>query len=621
MTRVYDEPARPCPFGPLLGTDIVARQAEALVARYDLLDALAAGGTPRRDLDPTTAVDYQLREAMLRQLVPWVDYVPNRSDDDAGWPIASGVRVEAFCYSPWLDALRPNQDALAGRQVFAPPASVDEFADQFRLRAGLNADHDIALGDGFRLTPHAVGRVAMDIRGSGTSPTRAFLLLLCRHFDLALQADQRLKDPHPALVQCGFQGPAILAFERLAEIARIGCIVREVDRHAETGIKLRALLEAANDPAFIAAAPRGAEGIAYSLQIAQALAGDRSLLTLCEFLAVGTDVLASWRNGVVAGRGQFLGALRVEQVLTTGGIVSDTAIGLAWSVDVRTAFLSVFRQKEPAGPGSRQSALENDILFKFYGLTGSHDNLGSALLDGLRSARPAGRPTKGTPVKQVDDDAREAVKEIARALGRDGRAPRGLQSDGAKLGGGSLNSVRTGSYLSRLYLPECGQPGAAPRGDETMWRDRYRDQTFWANVYDWDEAFVAGLGLSAVDAKRLQRALQAFDSLRTATAPLAGAATAVRAAADLATGVSPITIDPALARGIMQLSLANVTVLERASASRRATLSPKRRAIREKMIKRGWGATLGTRQIPGLEGFTKKLLTTKRQPGDKKRPR
>lgn len=145
MTSIYNTPARPWAFGLLTATDIVGQQAEALVQRYDLLDALAAGGLIRRDLDLSSSPDQRLAEVTARQLVTWVDYVPEpkagtgdrTSPNDDHWPIPQGLRLEALCYSPWLDGLRAPDGRVAGKRIFTLPDSASAFARDFHIRAGL----------------------------------------------------------------------------------------------------------------------------------------------------------------------------------------------------------------------------------------------------------------------------------------------------------------------------------------------------------------------------------------------------------------------------------------------------------------------------------------------------
>jgi hypothetical protein len=624
MTDLYTTPARPWAFGPFVGTDIVSRQAEALVQRYDLLDALAAGGDERRDLDAASAEDHRLAEVIARQLVPWVDYIPDRPSMAAGgdlscmtqegWPIPAGVRLEALCYSPWLDRLRAPDGTIGGKRVFPVPDTARAFAEQFQLRAGIAGNLDAELRDGFHLTPRAVGAVAMDIRGHAEHPPRAFLLLLSRHFEAALTADDRLGRAHPALEACGFTEPAITAFERLAELERAGAIVREVERHAHAGAVLRPLLEAANDPAFIAAANSPIPGVAWSQDIADALAADPALRTLCEYLAVGTDVLASWYNAAAARRGTFHIGFRPAAALGHGLIDSDIGAALATMVDVRTAFLSVFRDAPVTGPGSRQSALRNDILFKWYGLTGAHDNLGAALIADFGAVRPVGKRSSTTPRKIIDDDVRRALALVVARLGRGGPVQRaGGPGPKSNTGKNSLNAVRNGAWLSRLHLPARGKPGAAARADESLWRDRYKDVALWRLMQDPDSAALGELGLRPKDAKRLQGAMIEFERLVIAPLFRGQSELTARLMCDLATAVSALAVNPVFAQAILRLALANAKST-RADGGKSRNMSEPRKRIRAELEQRGFTGDLGLRHIPGIDGFTKGLLKRKRRP-------
>lgn len=608
MTAIYDTPARPWAFGPLIGTDIVTRQTEALVQRYDLRGALNAGGRERRDLVRRSQPDERLVEAMVRQLVPWVDYIPDAADGDDAWPIPQGVRIETLCHSPWLDAVRAGDGTIGGKRVFRPPATPEDFAHDFRTCAGFTAARDPAIRDGFRISPVAVGEVAMEIRRDATAPTRSFLLLAAHHFAAASAADKRLRRPHPALQDCGFHGPAIVAFERLAELKRAGCIVREVERHAHAGAVLRPLLEAATDPAFIAKVGGPMDGVAWSQDIADALAADPTLLTLCHYLAVSTPALASWFNAAKAGRGTFHAGFRSAGALGHGMIEADIADAVAGVVDVRTALLSAFRDAPEHGVGSRQSSLGNDVLFKWYGLTGANDNLAAALLADFASARPGGRPVKGTPVKARGDDVRNALAEIASHLGRDGR-PVGTDPSGeaTNTGKDAVAAVRAGAGLSKLSLPARLSPGAGARADETMWRDFDRDLGLWLFLQDPDETRLRALRLRPADEDRLRSALRDLQRLMVSAAPTAPSKLTAHVAADLATGVSALTVNPYFADAILQLAKANLTLVEDARINT-PDMSDRRKQVRAEMERRGFGGALGERHIFGIEGFTKNLL-------------
>lgn len=552
MTKIYDSPAPPWPWGPLLGNDIVAQQAEALVQRYDLLDALAAGGEVRRDLDPTTPADPRLREVIARQLLRWVDFEPVGGEPDRGWPIPQGVRLEALCYSSSLDSMRTADGTIAGRRVFALPNSAAEFARQFYVRSGIRVGVNKTVDPNglapefqhsFRFTPLIVGEVAMCLRRGSTSADLAFRLLMSRHYNAACDADPRLFDPHPLLQASGFEDAAIVAFERLDEIARIGMIVREVETLAVAGIKLRALLEAANDPAFVAANST-APGVAYAPALATALANDPAMLALCDYLAVGTDVLASWRNAVVADCGVFHVGFRPAAFLVGGSIESDTAAALSWMVDVRTAFLSAF---EPRRVGREQeSALQNDSIAKFYGLSNFRANLAAALMADFNATRPCGAPRgkrlQGTTGKNRPDDVRESLASITAHIGRDGNpAYAGLQT------------VRTGAPLGRIMLPKRLADGSAARADDSMCRDRYRDWPFWMRFQSPGPLWYAQLSMRQRDRKALGRAIDNLRELTIANLNLAPSRLTARVIADLATGVCAISINPAFTRSMRAL--------------------------------------------------------------------
>lgn len=554
MTVIYDSPARPWAWGPLAGTDIVARQAEALVQRYDLLDAVGAGGRVRRDLDPSTIADPRLRDVIVRQLVQWVDYEPELGAQDEGFPIPQGVRVESLCNSAWIDLLRAADGTIDGKRVFALPNSASEFARQFYVRSGIRLGFNkIANPRGledefqhaFSFTPLVVGEVAMTLRKpsddsiSIEQADRTFRLLMSREFTAAYHEDKRLRAPHPLLQACGFDGPAIVAFERLSEISRSGMIVREVESFAQVGKVLRRLLERANAPAFVKA-NTSAPGVAYSPKLKNALASNQAMRALCELLAVGTDVLASVRNGAVANRGIFHPKLAPEAFLAHGSIETDIVTALAYMVDVRIAFLSAF--ESPRSSTVHNSALNNDILGKFYGLTNFRANLASTLMEDFSHTRSPGPNTNKPRGKDQPDDVRESIAEIVNHLGRDGQAA-----------GAGINAVQAGAQLSRIMLPKRFEDGAAARGDDSMWRNRYRDWSFWMRFQSPGPLWYAQLWMRPRDREALRRAIDDLRKLLITNLDWAPSSLTARVTADLATGVSAISINPAFARSMRAL--------------------------------------------------------------------
>ncbi|MBV8849223.1 MAG: hypothetical protein JOZ16_06520 [Methylobacteriaceae bacterium] len=562
MTIIYNEPARPWAFGPFVSDDIVARQAEALVQRYDLREALMAGDHARRDLTGSP-IDVRLRDQIVRQLVPWVDYAPDGggTTTNKGWPIPQGVRLEALCYSPWLDDLRSDDGCVGGKKLFALPASDVEFADQFYVRAGIQPADDREVAATFRIRPLAVGEIAMEVRASNSGP--AFPMLMSHHFGAALALDNRLGAPHALLKASGFTGPAILAFKRLNELARCGMIVREVERYAHLlAPEFRAMLERANDPAFIETARSPLPHTAYSEEIAAALANDPALVELCEFIAVSTDALASWRNAIRADRGTFYEGFRAIGATYQGLLEADVATALIWFPDVRAAMLSAFPAPPESGSGSRQSSLINDHMGKWYGLSNYCNNLASALVAGYEAKRSAGR-VKGGRIKKSSDEVRELDAPIASKLGKDGKNRTG-----------TLNAIRKGSALSKLMLPATPHSGSAARPDAMLWDCPNPDAAFWTDLVSGQPQWIADFGLSKAERTALASALAEFKTLAGAlfaqtssgVMPLAG-----RVVADLATGVSAVTLNPAIARSMLQLLEFNAKVRAHISA-----LSPER---------------------------------------------
>ncbi len=610
MSALYDTPARPWAFGPFVGRDIVAQQAEALVQRYDLLDALAAGGQVRRDLDPWSPADPRLRDVIGCQLVPWVDYVPDAGAPDNGWPIPQGVRVEALCYSSWLDPLRASDGTIEGKQVFPLPRTAIEFAQQFYVRSGIQVTRvidyqrvyglDAEFEHAFRFTPLVAGEVAVSLRRAGGQAERAFRLLMSREFEASCDADPRLLVPHPILQAGGFKDQAIVAFERLAEISRIGMTVREVDRFAAGGCTLRTLLERANDAAFVAA-NSVAPGVAYAPQLGAALAADPALLALCDYLAVGTDVLASWRKAVIAERGTFQAGFRPAAWLAGGSIYSDTAFALSWMVDVRTAFLSAF--DPPRASTAKPSALHNDMLAKFYGLTNFRSNLASALMADFTHKRSVGAPTgprgQGPTAKNTPHDVRESIGEIVNQLGRDGR-PENTR----------LNAVRVGAPLSRVMLPKRPVAGSAARADDGLWRCRYRDQPFWARFQNPDASWFAQLSMRPRDRETLRGAITDLRSLALADLDWAPSSLTAKVVADLATGVSAISINPAFTRSIRRLVRLNGLMVR--AENRWTTLRPVRRMAIATLARFG-SFTHGRRKIENTESLSNPARLRKRK--------
>ena len=554
MTVIYDSPVRPWAWGPLAGTDIVARQAEALVQRFDLLDALAAGGQVRRDLDPMTSADPRLRDVIARQLVRWVDYEPEAGALDEGFPIPQGTRVESLCYSPWIDLLRAADGTIAGKRVFALPNSASEFARQFYVRSGIRLGanktaNPRGLKDEFQhafsFTPLGVGEVAIALRDSSddsisrAQADRAFRLLMSCEYTAACEEDERLLARHPLLQACGFDGPAIVPFARLSEISRSGMIVREVESFAKVGKVLRKLLERANAPEFLEA-NTSAPGVAYCPKLQKELASNQAMRALCEFFAIGTDVLASVRNGAVANRGIFHPKLAPEAFLAYGSIETDIVTALAYMVDVRIAFLSAF--ESPRSSTVHNSALNNDILGKFYGVTNFRANLASTLMEDLSHTRSPGPYPNKPRGENQPDDVRESIAKIVNHLGRDGQAA-----------GAGINAVRTGAPLSRIMLPKRFEDGAAARGDDSMWRNRYRDWSFWMRFQSPGPLWYAQLSMRQCDREALRRAIDDLRKLAIANLDWAPSSLTARVTADLATGVSAISINPAFAQSMRAL--------------------------------------------------------------------
>jgi hypothetical protein len=103
-----------------------------------------------------------------------------------------------------------------------------------------------------------------------------------------------------------------------------------------------------------------------------------------------------------------------------------------------------------------------------------------------------------------------------------------------------------------------------------------------------------------------------FRRLVVAPIPQARSDLTAKVMADLATGVSALTANPALADKVRRLALTNANFVKAQGRSNK--MSPRRLEIRAILERQGLTGVLGLRHIPGIEGFTKGLLSGKRRP-------
>ncbi len=185
--------------------------------------------------------------------------------------------------------------------------------------------------------------------------------------------------------------------------------------------------------------------------------------------------------------------------------------------------------------------MQNDSIAKFYGLSNFSANLAAALMADFNATRPVG-PRPGPRRGDNAPDVRESIQHIVAELGRDGTPKnRGVQT------------VRTGAPLSKIMLPKRPADGSAARADDSMWRGRYRDWRFWRRFQSPGPLWYAQLSMRRRDREALARAINDLRALVIAKLDWAPSSLTARVTADLATGVSAISINPAFTRSMRAL--------------------------------------------------------------------
>ncbi len=219
----------------LLHRDPVGREAEAFLRRYALLAAL--GG--RSDLKGAPKDD-QLARELEYQLVNGVDLLS--ADPNAGFPIPAGVRLERLAYSPWLC----EEQLPAG--AFRLPTNVDEFVRQFQAVTGIGPDEGELFEAVYRITPTALGEIAMEVRDREEEPWPNFRLLLSREFNLLEKNSATAVLWQPPQNAPHFNRPAIDGFPLLGEMEREACISKDLTQlnREMNRSQLRNLLEHAD---------------------------------------------------------------------------------------------------------------------------------------------------------------------------------------------------------------------------------------------------------------------------------------------------------------------------------------------------------------------------------------
>jgi hypothetical protein len=568
----------PTPWGPLITGDDVGLEAEALVRRYQLLEALQN----RRDLygaplDPILAAE------MHRQLVSGVDFA--FTGVDAGWRISPGVRLERLVYSPWL------RDMALPTGAFRLPETATEFAEAFGARTGVTLDHSDAFQAIHRVTPLALGEVAMRLRGDAVVPSPHFLLLLSHHFDL-LDADRAgpVLLGQPPRTAKWFKRPALHGFELLAEIEREALIGLDLARLATVGnlAAIRALLANCDE---------------HELRVE--LHTSPNLRRLLGYALVQTASLASFDNAVIQQAspdprrgGSWLAAAATGRVTATTGDVT-TSLGQVGS-DARKALIEAFATPK----GQRTNAL-NGSPATFWGI----DNQSLSRVARAQIGEEFRGGTRGIPGVargyEVYED-RSALAQIilghvdpvlAASIQHRADAQQAHKSTGNDTS--LTNPQKQAQGYARYILPPAGAFGSAPRFQPSLWRRRYADHRFWQMMLGKELALFR-LPLSARERAAVNNALRRLRVLfGTQDASPAEVRIAIKAACDLATGVSALSTN----RHFVQDLRALLDALDKLNLKTTADLRD-----------------IGHRMIPGTGSFLKARRRVGEPPEDEQDP-
>lgn len=528
-------------FPDLITGDAVGQEVQALVQRYRLLARLHDHRGARRDLRGD-AVDVSLACEMQRQLVSGVD-LPFLGAE-AGWPIRPGVRLERLAFSPWLADV-----ALPG--LLPLPDSAEAFVAAFGQATGIDSAYAERMDYAYRITPRQLGRVAMQVRGEAEQPSAAFLLLASRHFDEAAEASELLRGPSRLAPR--FRRPAIIdGFRLLAELEREALVVADLARlNRLSVVEIRSLLAVSlgNPVGGATANPR---------PLAEALATSPELRRLLSYVMVGTDVLGGLHNAAADGyvpahASAWTTILAHGDLGTTPGDIERILIenGELMRVAATAAFPC-------SAPGSRQSVLSNDEPATFWGINNhilpfvAQDDITKA---GFKGGR--GGATVGGASIPLEDRASIAqlilahgdpfVSGVVRSASR-GQAVAKAQDDAGahrqKMGGG----------YAKFVLPLHGAPGSAARFDPTLWgAERYRDAPFWA-MFQGDLSLLATLRISEAERAEVVAALaDAREMFAYGFALGVPTSNTARVLCDLATGVSSLTTNRAMAPALEQV--------------------------------------------------------------------
>ncbi len=218
----------------------------------------------------------------------------------------------------------------------------------------------------------------------------------------------------------------------------------------------------------------------------------------------------------------------------------------------RQALLKAF-----ASPPDSRRSVENGDAATFW-------NFDNQLISRLARVQLAEEYKGGIRKRgHISGDARSALAQViarhcdpvtAETLDQRSTRQAGSRTDGRMP---TLANLQKGAGgYSKYQLPSAGKPGAAPRFSPSLWQDRYADTSLWQALLRGDSKSLKALELSEREAKAFDDALAAARS--DFSAALVGGTTedgrlAVMAACDLATAVSAISTNRALARALKEL--------------------------------------------------------------------
>lgn len=523
---------------------IVVTEIKATTLRHRFLRRLAG----RTDIVSPAALLPSLAGALPRFLVAGLDDA--REPGVGGWPVFTGGRYPKLCFSPVLDGTEREEGS-------APlhPLPLTRVAYVYYVEAVTGiAQADFADVERiFRFDPVQIFDACASMRRECPA---AWRLLLSNEFALA----KRLWPPLGELIAGSrFQYPLVDAFTIVAELERACLIMRHLAR-------TRSLI----------GRDRFLDILGSSLPLGSWFGPDE-LVEVCRWIEYATFSSAALTDLLF--ERDAAGVAALPPGYAPWAIARGRMIGAAADFhdhpDVRAAMIRVFARPPLFGQRSgqaegriverRKHKLRNDEVVRFFGMTS--EQLPVIALDDAAKAFPSGRVRNPTSVARcgvVKDHLRMVQASLGSALRRRGdpameAAVTAASAKHAQVSAGRVarditreENVRSARHFAKTYLPAVGRLGAAARFDPTMWRTPTRDAALWKAIVDPRASLRHGLGRAdARDLRAIARVMRRpfgrfFDGL-------IWSAEIERVACDLATGVSPIGVDPHIAYAVHAL--------------------------------------------------------------------